>query len=122
MSVVGLPEWAVKLTDEEWDQHKIDAQKRWNSFDSNKDEKYTPYTNCVKCGKRLILTLCSYSQPEHYCVDCCPEHLWQTEMDWEVECARCGVGYTAYLESVLDKHEITYNTGNWVVNTGEEDE
>jgi hypothetical protein len=98
-----LPEWAIKMTDEEWEN--------W------KKKEYCSSFNCAKCGKRLVLTICDDSQPNHYCIDCCPRHLWQTTYDWPVECALCGINYTKYLESILDKHGIEYNSDNWVEET-----
>ena len=90
-----LPDWAVNMTEEEW--KKLGQEQKG-------------YTNCTICGKRLILTLCRYKEPEFYCVEHCPEHKWQTTFDWPNECARCGIRYNDYLESVLKKHGIEYNS------------
>ena len=102
----GLPKWVRDMSDEEWETYK--------------KEDHTSGANCGKCGKRLLLTLCNYNQPEHYCIECCPEHLWQTTHDWPVECARCGINYISYLESVLNTHMIPYNSSNWVIEKDEE--
>lgn len=91
-----LPEWARKMTDKEW------AEKGSGEYSEG-------YTNCSLCGKRLILTLCRYDEPRFYCIEHCPEHKWQTDYDWGVECARCGIRYPNYLESVLDIHGIEFN-------------
>lgn len=90
-----LPEWAQIMTDEEWAKGPVKYGKG--------------LTNCSVCGKRLMLTLCRHEEPKFYCVEHCPEHKWQTTYDWCLECARCAISYIAYLESVLDLHDIEFN-------------
>lgn len=91
-----LPEWARNMTDEEW------AERGSGEYGKGT-------TNCSACGKRLLLTLCRYDEPKFYCVEHCPEHKWQTDYDWSIECSRCSVHYPNYLESVLDLHGIEFN-------------
>lgn len=88
-----LPEWAEKMSDEEW--KKL----------SREDEGYT---NCAICKKRLILTPCRYGEKTYYCEEHCPTHKWQTDYDCPKECAKCGVPYSTYLENVLVKNGIKY--------------
>lgn len=92
MSTRELPQWAIDMTDEEWDK----------LGDS--------YNNCSVCGRRLILALCSYEESLFYCVEHCPEHRWQADHDWPAQCIRCGITYVKYLESVLQNHGIEYNS------------
>lgn len=87
-----LPKWAIEMPEEEW--IALDGES---------------YTNCSQCRKRLIITLCRYEESDYYCLEHCPGHVWQTDYDWGRECARCGVNYSKYLESVLDEHKIEYN-------------
>ena len=108
-----LPDWAVKMTDKEWEQLKKETLAEQESYDK-KFNKVTrkpkiPYTNCAKCGKRLILTLCKQEEERHYCEACCPKHKWQSDYDWQTECARCGISYTDYLLSLLKQHNIPFS-------------
>jgi len=106
------PEWAKKMTDEEWEQFKekhIAEQEAWNKRFEPTHKPKIPYTNCAKCGKRLILTLCKQEEEKHYCIDCCLEHKWQSDYDWPTECARCGINYTNYLQRLLKQHSIPFS-------------
>lgn len=90
-----LPDWAKEMSDANWEKFK-------NKYPGS------AYTNCATCGKRLILALCKYNEPKRYCIKHCPEHKWQADYDWPTECGRCGILYTNYLESVLEKHGIKF--------------
>ena len=89
-----LPKWAIKATDEEWEKFK--------------QEEYNSCFNCAECGKRLVMTLCKYGEKNHYCVEHCSEHKWQSDYDWQTECAKCGIPYVTYLEGLLKKNKIKY--------------
>jgi len=93
MKTQTLPEWAENMTPTEW---------------ATKCKTAKAYTNCATCDQRLIMTLCKYDEPKYYCEVHCPEHKWQSNYDWRTECARCGIPYTAYLESLLKKHKIPF--------------
>jgi len=94
MSDNDLPEWAVKMTDDEW---------------SALEKEHNSYTRCSTCGKRLILTLCHHGESAYYCVEHCPAHKWQSDYDWETECGRCGIPYDRYLQRLLDKNGVVYS-------------
>ena len=93
MTMKDLPKWVIEMSEEEWLALPGEA-----------------YVNCFECGKRLIITLCRYDESTHYCFEHCPGHKWQTDYDWRMECARCGIGYAEYLESVLQEHCIDYHS------------
>lgn len=90
-----LPDWAKKMTNAEWENEK-------------KTETGIALRNCAVCGQRLLLTLCKYEESKYYCPKHCSEHKWQTDYDWPKECARCGIHYPRYLESLLIKHHIKF--------------
>ena len=90
-----LPEWATKMTDAEWKASEKQLSKA--------------YTHCAKCGKRLILSLCRNIEPVNYCVIHCPRHKWQSDYDWQTECAKCGIEYSHWLQKLLDDAGITYS-------------
>ena len=118
MHIEELSDWAKKLTDAEWENLKKETLAEQESY--NKKFKVTrkskiPYTNCAKCGKRLILTLCRQEEERHYCETCCPEHKWQSDYDWPTECARCGIYYTYYLQHLLEQNKISYSNPNFFV-------
>ena len=96
-----LPEWARKMTDEEWEAHKKHVDNELGPLG--------PYRNCVVCNKRLIISLCKYNENKFYCVEHCPKHKWQSDYDWTKECAKCGIWYTEYLQMLLDLHKIKYD-------------
>ena len=105
-----LPEWAIEMSDEEWEALKADVLKTNEDLNEkwNKEKTYTPYVNCPTCDRRLVLTLCKYDEPKHYCYEHCPGHKWQSDYDWDTECAICGVSYTYYLQLKLEEHGIEY--------------
>ncbi len=109
MSDRELPEWVTKMSDEEWETWKKESQEELDGLELNRSKKRSiPYTNCHVCNVRMLLTLCRYDEPHHYCPEHCPEHTWQTDYDWSPECARCGLSYRLYLEQLLEKHGIKY--------------
>ena len=95
MNNEDLPEWAIKMTDAEWKASEEQSSKA--------------YTHCAKCEKRLILTLCRNDEPANYCVTHCPGHKWQSDYDWETECAICGISYVHYLQKLLEANGIVYS-------------
>jgi len=74
-----------------------------------KKKEIRSFKNCSVCNKRLVLTLCHYDEDKYYCVEHCPEHKWQSDYDWQMECAKCGIPYIKYLEELLIKHKIPYS-------------
>jgi hypothetical protein len=89
-----LPDWVIKATEEEWEKFK--------------QEEHCGCSNCGVCGKRLLLTLCKHGEKKNYCVEHCPKHKWQSDYDWQTECAKCGVSYVDYLQELLKKNNIKY--------------
>jgi len=69
------------------------------------------YNYCCVCKKRVVLTVSKYPPKgtPHYCEEHCPQHKWQADFDYPTHCQICGVDYDMYLESVLDKHNISYD-------------
>ena len=88
-----LPIWVNEMSEEEWKEL---------------GEKSNAYTNCAICNRRLILTLCRHEELKYFCAEHCPVHKWQTDFDWQWECARCGLSYINYLEDLLITHKIPF--------------
>lgn len=64
---------------------------------------FVPMT-CAKCGKKLRMTLCKYDKDRHYyCVEHCPEHVWQSDYDWPTECMHCGIHEDDFLRSEVTR-------------------
>jgi len=100
-----LPKWTE--SEEKWEKAKktvvkYAAKSGWNP------KRHKPYTECSKCGKKIILTLCKYTYEKYYCPEHCPKHKWQSDYDWQTECGRCGISYITYLQELLKKHDIPF--------------
>ena len=91
-----LPDWAKKMTDAQWEKKK-------------KADGGIYLKNCEVCGQRLLLTLCKYEESKYYCSKHCPEHKWQSDYDWQTECAKCGISYIHYLQGLLERNKISYS-------------
>lgn len=67
---------------------------------------------CEKCKVSLMLILCEYSiDRDYYCEEHCPDPPeWQSDYDWIVECARCGIERGDYWEWKFTGIGVTDNT------------
>ena len=66
---------------------------------------------CAKCGKALNkMTICKFDiDRDYYCIGHCPNHEWQSDFDWPMECMHCGLREKDYLRSEVTrlKAELT---------------